>query len=107
MSRRRRCLTIDISQRANLVSQTARTSGDLHVLPVHHSKKPLGDARTRSLSELNADLVDVAFVDEPIQCDKGVCDDMKKMYHFGDRVNWQQGNDYKYLLDLGECLHHL
>jgi len=96
-------LTADISQRANLVTQTARTSGDLHVLPVVDMSTPIGLAQAKSLGELNEDLVDVAFVDEPIQCDKEICDDMKKIYHFGERVNWAHGNQYKYLLDLGQC----
>ena len=63
---------------------------------------PIGLAQVKSLGELNEELVDVAFVDEPIQCDQEVCDDMKKIYHFDERVDWAHGNQYKYLLDIGE-----
>lgn len=56
------------------------------------------------LSELNNELVDVGFVDEPIQCDPEVCADVRKNYKFAGRKTWDEGNQYKYLLDIGELI---
>ena len=92
---------VDISQRATLVDRAARTSGDLPILPIVKAQSSVGHANDIEVSRLNGELVDVAFVDEPIQCDKEVCEDMRKMYHFGGRKDWSEGNQYKYLLDIG------
>lgn len=107
----------DISQRINLVSHTARTSGQTPVYDVPEPLKAVGSPRDTALSELNADLVDVAFVDEAIQCDSELCEEIGKEYKFGVRKDWAAGNQsvtliiqfiglltarYKYLLDLGE-----
>jgi hypothetical protein len=56
-----------------------------------------------ALSMLNPDLVDVAFVDDPIQCSPDECARVRANYRFGKRVTWKEGNEYKYLLDIGEC----
>lgn len=52
------------------------------------------------MAELNGDLVDVAFVDEPIQCEQETCDELKETYQFADRIDFSQGNKHKYLLDI-------
>jgi hypothetical protein len=87
----------------NLVSRAASTSGQVPVLPLTPLHKPVGTPHNHPLSELNADLMDVAFVDEPIQCSPAECAQIKKEYRYGGRVNWVQGNGYKYMLDIGMC----
>lgn len=92
----------DISQRVNLVSRTAQTSGQLPVLPLTPLHKAVGAPHNQPLAQLNAELMDVAFVDEPIQCAPTECAQVKGAYKFGTRLNWAQANQYKYLLDIGE-----
>ncbi len=72
------------------------------LLHEHKRLKPVGQPDHFRVSELNEVLMDVAFVDEPIQCDQKVCQEMQEVFTFGDRKDWAQGNQYKYLLDLGE-----
>ena len=109
----------DISQRINLVSHTSRTTGNTPVYSISDPLESVGSPRDTALSQLNADLVDVAFVDEPIQCDPKVCAEIEKDYKFGARKDWTEGNQYvecnpqsswtnqassryKYLLDIGK-----
>jgi hypothetical protein len=95
---------VDISQRVNLVSRTAQISGHVPVLPLKPLNKPVGAPHNQPLIQLNRDLMDVAFVDEPIQCEPEECVKVKGEYKFGTRLNWAQANQYKYLLDIGESL---
>ncbi|WVQ82763.1 hypothetical protein IAT38_004895 [Cryptococcus sp. DSM 104549] len=90
----------NISQRINLVHQTSQTSGSLPLLPASPATTPVGAAQDSPLADLNAKLMDVAFVDEAIQCDEAVCKEVQKGYKFGSRKNWAEGNGYKYLLDI-------
>ncbi|WVR05878.1 hypothetical protein IAU60_002904 [Kwoniella sp. DSM 27419] len=85
----------NISQRINLVHRGAQKDGYLPVLDPSTAQpvdKPLG--------RLNDEMMDVAFVDEAIQCDEHVCRTIEKDYKFGERKNWDQGNQYKYLIDI-------
>nr|XP_019015081.1 uncharacterized protein I206_01169 [Kwoniella pini CBS 10737]OCF53862.1 hypothetical protein I206_01169 [Kwoniella pini CBS 10737] len=93
----------NISQRINLVSKTAEPLGHIPVLDVpsqHNPNKPVGAPRNTPLSQLNAELMDVAFVDQAIQCDQDVCYQIQEGYKFAGRKTWSQGNQYKYLLDI-------
>nr|XP_018267302.1 uncharacterized protein I303_01287 [Kwoniella dejecticola CBS 10117]OBR89460.1 hypothetical protein I303_01287 [Kwoniella dejecticola CBS 10117] len=93
----------NISQRINLVSKTAEPLGHIPVFDVpalHNPNKPVGAPRNTPLSQLNAELMDVAFVDEAIQCDRHVCRQIQEGYKFAGRKDWSQGNQYKYLLDI-------
>nr|XP_031859158.1 uncharacterized protein CI109_005353 [Kwoniella shandongensis]KAA5526230.1 hypothetical protein CI109_005353 [Kwoniella shandongensis] len=90
----------NISQRVNLVSRAAQNTGQLPMLDITPPNAPVGSPRDTPLSQLNADLMDVAFVDEAIQCDEKVCEVVQGRYTFGERKDWSQGNQYKYLLDI-------
>ena len=97
-------LIADITQRINLVSRTAKNDGVLPVLsPKGDPQTPVGEPELHPFSSLNSELTDVAFVDEPIQCDAKTCASLKENYHFAGRRNWTEANQYKYHLDLGEC----
>ncbi|OCF73807.1 hypothetical protein I204_05651 [Kwoniella mangroviensis CBS 8886] len=92
-----------ISQRVNLVSRSAEPIGHVPVFdvpPSYNPNKPVGEPHNVPLSQLNAELMDVAFVDEAIQCDPKVCRRVQAGYKFGSRMDWSQGNQYKYLLDI-------
>jgi hypothetical protein len=82
----------DISQRINLVEHAERTRGTLPVTPLTQQLQPVGAPRNRTWTDLNDQLMDVAFVDEPIQCDPGVCKTLKKHYIFAERKDWSQAN---------------
>ncbi|KAK8865940.1 hypothetical protein IAR55_001089 [Kwoniella newhampshirensis] len=90
----------NISQRINLVSRAAQTTGHIPMLDITSPSDPVGMAKDTPLAQLNADLMDVAFVDQAIQCDKKVCAIVEQNYKFGGRKNWKEGNNYKYLLDI-------
>ncbi|KAL7419480.1 hypothetical protein Q5752_006318 [Cryptotrichosporon argae] len=90
----------NISQRVNLVSHAAMTDGTVPVYPVPPPSTAIGGPEQNPWADLNAALVDVGFVDEPIQCDSEVCDVVRKAYAFKERKTWAEGNNYKYLLDL-------
>lgn len=85
-------IVLDISQRVNLVSRSARVTGLTPVFDVSDPSRPVGVPRDTALSQLNADLVDVGFVDEPIQCDPEVCAEVKQNYKFVERKDWSQCN---------------
>lgn len=91
----------EISQRMNLVSRTMTMKGQIPVLPLTPLHKPVGTPHNVPLAELNSELMDVAFVNEPIQCDPTECARIKKEYKYGERKDWQSSNDYKYVLDIG------
>lgn len=80
--------TLDISQRINLVSHTSRRNGDIPVYDVPGPLQAVGAPLDTPLSQLNSDLVDVAFVDEAIQCDPPVCKEIGRDYKFGGRRIW-------------------
>ncbi|WVW82295.1 hypothetical protein I302_104301 [Kwoniella bestiolae CBS 10118] len=93
----------NISQRINLVSHSAEPLGHIPVFdvpPSYNPNKPVGEPQNLPLSQLNAELMDVAFVDEAIQCDPKICRRVQAGYKFGARKDWSQGNQYKYLLDI-------
>ncbi|WVF70460.1 hypothetical protein IAT40_005250 [Kwoniella sp. CBS 6097] len=93
----------NISQRINLVHQGAQTSGYLPTFetpPRDSPETPVGHPIDLSLSQLNTELMDVGFVDEAIQCDREVCREVQNKYRFAGRKDWNQGNQYKYLLDI-------
>ncbi|GFZ43509.1 hypothetical protein JCM24511_01229 [Saitozyma sp. JCM 24511] len=90
----------DISQRVNLVERTALDEGYLPLLDVTPDNAPVGAPRQTLIDRLNTDLMDVAFVDEPIQCDPEICEIVKETYAYKGRKDWKAGNQYKYLLDL-------
>ena len=87
----------------NLVSHGARVTGLTPVFDVSDPLRPVGKPRDTALSQLNADLVDVGFVDEPIQCDPEVCLEVKKNYKFVERKNFSQCNQ-RVQLRFGESL---
>lgn len=62
------------------------------MLPVSAPNTPVGAAQPKEYAQLNRELMDVAFVDEPIQCEGGVCDKLKQQYHFADRKDWTAAN---------------
>jgi len=72
----------DISQRINLVSHTARTTGFTPVYDISEPFAAVGAPRDTALSRLNSELVDVGFVDEAIQCDPEVCAEIGDTYKF-------------------------
>ncbi|WWC86254.1 uncharacterized protein L201_001127 [Kwoniella dendrophila CBS 6074] len=94
----------NISQRINLVSKTSQTLGDIPVFKVpsaaDNQLEPVGKPNNIPLNNLNDHLMDVAFVDQAIQCDSNVCKQVEQDYKFGSRKDWSQGNQYKYLLDI-------
>lgn len=85
-------LTADISQRINLVEHADRTDGALPVTPLKPPLEATGPPRDRKWTELNDQLMDVAFVDDPIQCDPKVCAVLARDYVFAERKDWSQGN---------------
>ena len=84
--------TSDISQRVNLVERSAQSTGHLPVYSSLDPQTPIGKPQDTLMSELNADLVDAGFVDEPIQCDNELCAVVKEEYAFKGRKNWSEGN---------------
>lgn len=52
---------------------------------------PVGNPVTRSYRDLNGRLMNVAFVDDPIQCEEPTCTELKE-YRFASRLDWAQGN---------------
>jgi hypothetical protein len=90
----------NVTQRVNLISHAARKEGTLPVLPVSPRGTPVGTPQAQEYAALNAKLMDVAFVDDPIQCEGAVCDTLRTDYHFAGRKDWTAANDYKYLLDV-------
>ncbi|OCF42296.1 hypothetical protein I317_03916 [Kwoniella heveanensis CBS 569] len=93
----------NISQRVNLVHQAAQISGYLPTFEVpsrESPETPVGHPIDLSLSQLNSELMDVGFVDEAIQCDEEICKKVEEGYKFAGRKDWNQGNQYKYLLDI-------
>lgn len=62
------------------------------MLPVTAADAPVGNAVAKEYAELNRDLMDVAFVDDPIQCEGDVCDTLRQQYHFGERKDWTEAN---------------
>ncbi|KLT43587.1 hypothetical protein CC85DRAFT_272298 [Cutaneotrichosporon oleaginosum] len=90
----------NVTQRVNLVSHAARREGTLPVLPVSPPSSPVGAPEMREYASLNKQLLDAAFVDEPIQCEGDVCNELREQYHFADRKDWTAANDYKFLLDV-------
>lgn len=65
------------------------------------TKAPVGEAELVQLAQLNTDLMDIGFVDEPIQCDPAECKEVKAKYAFKSRKTWDEANMYKYQLDIG------
>lgn len=55
-------------------------------------------------SELNSKYFDVAFTGEPVQCVQadGTCDALKRDYRFAPNMNYEQANEYRYVMDV--CL---
>jgi hypothetical protein len=84
--------SLDISQRVNLVERTALDEGYLPLLDVTPDNAPVGPPRKTLIDRLNADLMDVAFVDEPIQCDPEICEIVKETYAYKGRKDWNAGN---------------
>lgn len=82
----------DISQRVNLVERTALDEGYLPLLDVTPDNAPVGAPRQTLIDRLNTDLMDVAFVDEPIQCDPEICEIVKETYAYKGRKDWKAGN---------------
>lgn len=91
----------EISQRINLVSRTSFDSGSIPVLPNTTPGRAVGLAHETPMDELNEDMMDIAFVDEPIQCEPETCAKVKNGYKFADRMTWDETNQFKYLLDIG------
>ncbi|BEJ14671.1 hypothetical protein CspHIS471_0404380 [Cutaneotrichosporon sp. HIS471] len=90
----------NVTQRVNLISHMARKEGTVPVLPVSKPGNPVGAPQMEEYADLNAKLMDVAFVDDPIQCEGEVCDTLREQYRFAERKDWTTANDYKYLLDV-------
>jgi hypothetical protein len=82
----------DISQRVNLVERTAQDEGYLPLLDVTPDNAPVGPPRKTLIDRLNTELMDVAFVDEPIQCDPEICEIVKETYAYKGRKDWNAGN---------------
>lgn len=70
-------------------------------MPVTNEFAAVGQPRTMELAELNHELMDIGFVDEPIQCDPDECAEIKSKYAFKGRKSWKESNTYKYQLDIG------
>jgi len=82
----------DISQRINLVEHADRVHGTLPVTPLTKLREPVGKPQRQSWADLNSRLMNVAFVDDPIQCDEELCETLMENYYFAERVDWAQGN---------------
>lgn len=82
----------DISQRMNLVDHTARSSGRVPVYDVTEPSIAIGKPHDVAFSTLNAGLMDVAFVDSAIQCEKEICEEVERDYKFAGRKDWDATN---------------
>jgi hypothetical protein len=77
------------------------SAGSIPVLPNTQAGRAVGLTREIPLDELNEDMMDIAFVEEPIQCEPETCAKLKNGYKFGERMTWDDSNAYKYVLDIG------
>lgn len=84
----------DLTQRVNLVSHANAETGSLPVYPLTGPGEPVGKPVDRSYSGLNKNLLDVAFVETPIQCAPKDCATLQEDYRWEERMNWADANEY-------------
>lgn len=82
----------DLTQRVNLVGHGNAETGSLPVYPLTSPGEPVGQPIDRSYSGLNRELLDVAFVEKPIQCAEKDCEILQNEYRWEERMTWPEAN---------------
>lgn len=91
----------NMSQRIRLVEMATRRGGETRVLIPHLvPDAPVGFGHTLKYNTLNTAFMDVAFVGQPHQCEKKLCDAISNMFEFRKRMPLPEAGGYKYILDI-------
>jgi len=89
-----------MSQRVRLIGMLNNRNGSHEVLLPTEPDEIVGEPVKRRSSWLNDILADTHFTREPIQCEQGACEEMKKMFDWRGMLTQTQQNQYKYVLDV-------
>lgn len=76
----------------NLVEHAARVSGTVPVMQLEPESKAIGAPAKQQWFDLNTRMMDVAFVDDPIQCEESTCERIRNEYKFAERKDWVASN---------------
>ncbi|KZO93944.1 glycosyltransferase family 90 protein, partial [Calocera viscosa TUFC12733] len=88
------------SQRVRLMSLVSGMNGTHPVLPPFSPAHPVGEPMQLEAAWLNPLLTDVSFTKGPIQCGEGVCEELKEMFDWRNKMDPEDLWKYKYLLDV-------
>ncbi|RSH90840.1 Glycosyltransferase 90 protein [Saitozyma podzolica] len=99
------------TQRPRLVEVANAEHGELELLgpPAGMGGKTVAEDRTRIPRAMaNRYYFDIAFVDEPIQCDvpDGTCQEIAEGYHFAEGISHDAALYYKYIIDVMQAWVH-
>ena len=73
----------------------------IHILSGGGSPKdPVGKGVPYHLADVNRAMMNVSFVDHPIQCDEPTCQTLAKMFAFGNFMDEAQSSEFKYVIDV-------
>jgi hypothetical protein len=86
-------------QRIRMVAKSDSQEGREEVLLAGRADQRV-QSREVGRKELNAALVDMAFVSEPIACEEPQCSELRKMFDFPPPMDWYTATNYKYVMDV-------
>ncbi|KAK0482416.1 glycosyltransferase family 90 protein [Armillaria novae-zelandiae] len=75
--------------------------GNMTILPPPRSgEEPVGKGESVQKARYGPAMLDIAFSDDPVQCEPNVCEELKKMYEFTRRRSQMEQARYKYIFDV-------
>lgn len=91
------------SQRFRLVELANRKDGEATVLrsPKRGEENAkVGEGERWDRKVLEEETVDIVFAGDPIQCEEPSCTDMKNEFRWAGRMDTNESNQYKYIIDV-------
>lgn len=86
-------------QRVRMIKMATDTDGEVDVLLSGGPEQRVA-SREMKVRKLNEQLMDMAFVGEPLACEGGACEELKEMFDFKAPMDWRTAGDYKYVMDV-------
>ncbi len=75
--------------------------GNVTILaPPRLSEEQMGKSELVRKARYGPAMLDMAFSDDPVQCDPDVCEELKKMYEFMRRRSQKEQARYRYIFDV-------
>ncbi|KAJ8486950.1 hypothetical protein ONZ45_g14504 [Pleurotus djamor] len=88
------------TQRTRLIQLASDLNGTVRVLVPKPDGFAVGPGRLVEKARLNPALFDMAFADQPIDCDDDICEELERMFEWRRPQSFTEAGKHKYIFDM-------